>query len=77
MRTIVKSRWLASAAILFACGSASGANAATNTCANLPGWSQLQSALSGVISAGGGQRPRQQRGERRLWPEYVGDDCGD
>jgi hypothetical protein len=77
-RTIVKSRWLASAALLFACGSASAANAATNTCANLPNWSQLQTALSGVISAGGANVPVSSGGNGgfglNMWATIVGTD---
>ncbi len=75
---MVESRWLAGAAALFACSSASAGTTTTNTCANLPTFSQLQSALQGVVSAGGSSKPVSSGGNGgfglNMWATIVGVD---
>jgi len=75
---MVESRWLASAAVLFACSSASATTTTTNTCANLPTFSQLQTALQGVINAGGYSKPISSGGNGgyglNMWATIVGVD---
>ena len=51
--TLVRSCWLAGAAMVFACSSASAdkfENSPNNPCQGLPTWRQLQSALSSAVS---------------------------